>query len=185
MRCEIINVGTELLLGQSDNTNARAIAERLAAAGLDCYGETVVGDNLDRIVAAIGAALKKADAIILTGGLGSTDDDLTRNAVAVATERELKSEPRLEALIKERLKLFEPALAEKKAMRQAQVPEGAEYIKPTLGTAAGFILDYKGKIIAATPGVPARNAPNARNQHNPENDASGWPRQRRNYVPRP
>ena len=154
MKCEIINIGTELLLGQIDNTNARAIAERLAAAGLECYGESVVGDNLDRIVEAIGAALNKADAIILTGGLGSTDDDLTRNAVAVATERKLKSEPRLEALINERLKSFEPAATEK-AMRQAQVPEGAEYIKPTLGTAAGFILDYKGKIIAATPGVPA------------------------------
>lgn len=154
MICEIINVGTELLLGQSVNTNARDIGILLAGSGLDCYCQTSVGDNLERISGAINTALNRADAVILTGGLGSTDDDLTRDAVAAATGRKLVLNDSLEDMIRDKLRELEPAATEK-TLRQAFVPEGAEPIKPTIGTAAGFILEHKGKIIAATPGVPA------------------------------
>lgn len=155
MNCEIINVGTELILGQNLNTNSRDISVLLAASGIDCYYHTSVGDNLSRIVAAIKTALQRADAVIITGGLGSTDDDLTREAVAAAVGRELVRDAGLEAAIKDRLREFEPD-ATVKAMRQAEVPEGSIIIKPTLGTAAGFIVKTdEGNYIAATPGVPA------------------------------
>lgn len=153
MICEIVNVGTELLLGQSVNTNARDIGVLLAASGIDCYRQSSVGDNLDRIVVAIKDSLTRADAVILTGGLGSTDDDLTRDAVAEATGRQLILDPTLESMIKEILNELEPN-ASIKALRQAYVPKGARPIRPTLGTAAGFILKANDKIIAATPGVP-------------------------------
>jgi nicotinamide-nucleotide amidase len=155
--CEIINVGTELLLGQSVNTNARDIGIILAASGIDCYRQISIGDNLDRIAAAVNDSLKKADAVILTGGLGSTDDDLTRDAVAKATGRELVLDAALAVMIKEKLKELEPRASDK-ALRQAYVPAGARPIKPTLGTAAGFIMNVGSKIIAATPGVPAEMA---------------------------
>ncbi|MFA5867711.1 MAG: competence/damage-inducible protein A [Actinomycetota bacterium] len=157
MICEIINVGTELLLGQNFNTNARDIGILLAAAGIDCYRQTSVGDNLDRIVSAVKETLARADAVILTGGLGSTDDDLTRDAIAEATGRPLVLDPSLESMIREKLREFEPKASDK-TIRQAYIPEGARPIKPTLGTAAGFILQVEGKIIAATPGVPAEMA---------------------------
>jgi nicotinamide-nucleotide amidase len=152
--CEIINVGTELLLGQNVNTNARDIGILLAASGVDCYRQTSVGDNLERIAAAVKEALGRADCVILTGGLGSTDDDLTRDAIAEATGQPLVLDYELKSMIKDKLKELEPN-ASKKALRQAYVPKGARPIKPTLGTAAGFILKTKGKIVAATPGVPA------------------------------
>ncbi len=154
MKCEVINVGTELLLGQSVNTNAREIGLKLAAAGIDCYCQTTVGDNLERIVIAIRTALTRADAVILTGGLGSTDDDLTRDAVAVALDRPLQLSPALERLIRAKLHKFEPTATDK-TMRQALLPAGAIAIKPTLGTAAGFVVEHNGSLIAATPGVPA------------------------------
>ncbi len=154
MKCEVINVGTELLLGQSINTNARDIGLKLAAAGLDCYCQTTVGDNLERIAAAIKTALTRADAIILTGGLGSTDDDLTRDAVAAALHLPLQPVPALEKLIRAKLRDFAPTATDK-TMRQALLPAGAIAIKPTLGTAAGFVVEHKGRLIAATPGVPA------------------------------
>lgn len=155
MNCEIINVGTELILGQNLNTNARDISILLAASGIDCYFQTSVGDNLARIVDAIKTAMARADAVIITGGLGSTDDDLTREAVAAATGKKLTSDVSLVLWIQERLKEFEPGATEK-AMRQAMVPEDAIIIKPTLGTAAGFIVPIEGGgYVAATPGVPA------------------------------
>lgn len=153
MNCEIINVGTELLLGQGINTNARDIGIMLAAAGVDCYYQTSVGDNLERIVAAIHMAMGRADAVLLTGGLGSTEDDLTRDAVAVATKRDLIADASLEALIKDRLIELEPK-ATTKTLRQALIPAGSIPIRPTLGTAAGFWLDFENTFIAATPGVP-------------------------------
>lgn len=155
MNCEIINVGTELIIGQNLNTNARDISVLLAASGIDCYFQTSVGDNLGRIENVIRTAMNRSDAVIVTGGLGSTDDDLTREAVAAATGTELISDPSLEAWIKERLREFEPD-ATIKSLRQAMVPKGAIIIKPTLGTAAGFIVKTDaGKFVAATPGVPA------------------------------
>lgn len=82
MRCEVIAVGTELLLGQIVDTNSAWIGEQLALAGIDSNFQTKVGDNLGRMVAAIRLALERADAVILCGGLGPTQDDITREAIA-------------------------------------------------------------------------------------------------------
>ncbi len=96
MRCELIGVGTELLLGQIVNSNAAWIGQRLAMVGWDCLRHTVVGDNEDRISAAIGEALDRADAVILTGGLGPTQDDVTREAIAAVAGVRLVRQPELE-----------------------------------------------------------------------------------------
>jgi nicotinamide-nucleotide amidase len=90
MRAEIVSVGSELLLGQIVDTNAAHIARQLAALGLDLFHKTTVGDNLGRVAAALETALERADVVFTTGGLGPTEDDVTREAVAVATGRELE-----------------------------------------------------------------------------------------------
>jgi nicotinamide-nucleotide amidase len=154
MKCEVINVGTELLLGQNINTNARDIGIILAEEGIDCFIQTTVGDNLNRLVSALRTASKRADAIVLTGGLGSTDDDLTRDAVAAFAGTALVQDDALRRAIAERIVDFEPEATEK-TMRQALLPDGAVPIPPVKGTAAGFILTCDGVLIAATPGVPA------------------------------
>ena len=82
MRVEIVAVGTELLLGQIVDTNSAYIGEQLAASGLDCHFQTCVGDNLGRIVLAFRSALARSDAVIVCGGLGPTQDDITREAIA-------------------------------------------------------------------------------------------------------
>ncbi len=82
MRCEVVAVGTELLLGQIVDTNSAWIGEHLALAGIDCHFQTTVGDNLDRIVDCMRHALGRSDAIIVCGGLGPTQDDITRQALA-------------------------------------------------------------------------------------------------------
>ncbi|MGH3100652.1 MAG: molybdopterin-binding protein, partial [Thermoleophilia bacterium] len=96
MRCEIIGVGTELLLGQIVNTNAAWIGQRLADVGWDCLRHTVVGDNPTRIAETITEALGRADAVILTGGLGPTQDDVTREALAAVAGVALVRQPELE-----------------------------------------------------------------------------------------
>ena len=95
MRAEIVSVGSELLLGQIVDTNAAHIARQLAALGLDLFQKTTVGDNLGRVAAALETALERADVVITTGGLGPTEDDVTREAVARATGRELEFHPDL------------------------------------------------------------------------------------------
>ena len=84
MRAEVVGVGTELLLGQIANTNARWISERLAAVGVDVLHHQAVGDNIPRIVDVLRVALDRADVVLVTGGLGPTEDDLTRDAIARA-----------------------------------------------------------------------------------------------------
>ena len=101
MRCEIIGVGTELLLGQIVNTNAAWIGQRLADVGWDCLRHTVVGDNEQRIADAIREALGRADAVILTGGLGPTQDDVTREALAAVAGVRLVRRPELETRLRE------------------------------------------------------------------------------------
>ena len=89
MIVEVLAVGTELLLGQIVNTNANELGMRLADAGLDHYHQSVVGDNVDRIADAIRLAMSRADALIITGGIGPTQDDLTREAICAATDTEM------------------------------------------------------------------------------------------------
>jgi nicotinamide-nucleotide amidase len=154
MRAEVIAVGTELLLGDIANTNAAHIGRALASVGVDCFIHTAVGDNEERIADAIATALARADAAIVTGGLGPTQDDVTREAISRATGRALVRDDRIAEALRERWRTFGremPAMN----LRQADVPEGATVIEVTFGTAPGLIVPHGDGAIYALPGVPA------------------------------
>ena len=128
LRCDVLAVGTELLLGQIVNSNATRIGERLAEAGLEHYQQTVGGDNEARIVAAITAACDRADAVIITGGLGPTQDDLTREAMARAAGVELVFDEEQADRLRERWRMRGRVMPEtnlQQAERQAGEPESA------------------------------------------------------------
>jgi nicotinamide-nucleotide amidase len=154
MRAETISIGTELLLGQITDTNAVWIAERLSEVGVDLYFRTTVGDNVGRIVDAIKHALTRADVIITTGGLGPTVDDMTREAVARATDRDLVLDENLLAQIRERFAKWGAPMSENN-VRQAYIPRGAAPIENPVGTAPVFIVETAdSKYVIALPGVP-------------------------------
>lgn len=152
MNAEIVGIGTELLLGQITNTNARYISEALAGIGVDVYFHTVVGDNEARIADVLSTAVARSDAVVITGGLGPTPDDITREAVAAITGRELQREAELVQRIEE---IFTALNRDMPAanLRQADVPVGAVVIDPE-GTAPGFWLEHDDCLIFAVPGVP-------------------------------
>jgi nicotinamide-nucleotide amidase len=154
VRCEIVGVGTELLLGQIVNTNAAWIGQRLADVGWDCLRHTVVGDNEARITEVLREALGRADAVIVTGGLGPTQDDVTREAVAALAGVPLVRRPELEAWLRERFAAMGVARMAEMNLRQADVPEGARYIDNPRGSAPGLIVEVGGKPAYAVPGVP-------------------------------
>jgi nicotinamide-nucleotide amidase len=154
VRAEIVAVGTELLLGQIANTNARWMSEELAAIGVDVLHHQVVGDNLPRIVDALRLASSRADAVLVTGGLGPTQDDLTRDAVAAAMGVPLIRRPELETWLRERFAGFSSSPMPGSNLRQADVPEGAEPIDNPLGSAPGLIASLGEARVYAVPGVP-------------------------------
>jgi nicotinamide-nucleotide amidase len=154
VRCEIIGVGTELLLGQIVNTNAAWIGQRLADVGWDCLRHTVVGDNEQRIADTIREALGRADAVVLTGGLGPTQDDVTREALAAVAGVRLVRQPELEQWLRERFARMSIQRMAEMNLRQADVPEGARTIDNPRGTAPGLILEIDAKPVYAVPGVP-------------------------------
>ena len=154
MRCEIIGVGTELLLGQIINSNAAWIGQRLADVGWDCLRHTVVGDNEARITDAIHEALARADAVIVTGGLGPTQDDVTRGALAAAAGVPLRRQPELEAWLRDRFAHMGIGRMAEMNLRQADVPEGARAIDNPRGSAPGLVVEVGGKPVYAVPGVP-------------------------------
>jgi nicotinamide-nucleotide amidase len=156
LRVEILAVGTELLLGQIANTNARWMSESLAAIGADVLHHQVVGDNLDRIVEAIRLSAGRADVVIVTGGLGPTQDDITRDAFAVVMGgAPMIRHPELEDLLREKFRSFGRREMPESNLRQADVPEGARYLTPSRGTAPGLVADLpNGTRIYAVPGVP-------------------------------
>jgi len=154
MRAEILCVGTELLLGQIIDTNAAYIAGQLARAGTDVLRKQTVGDNLERIADCISGALNRSEILIITGGLGPTTDDLTREAIASYLKVELEHHAELEANLQ--------AFFDKRGitpgatiMRQAFLPKGAQAIPNPVGTAPGvFVQTKEDKLIFAVPGVP-------------------------------
>ena len=152
MNAEIIGVGTELLLGQIPNTNAQHISQVLAGIGVDVHHHVAVGDNVDRMVAVFTEAGERADAVIITGGLGPTPDDITREAVAATTGRKLARDERLAGVIRNIFERLGREMPEDN-LRQADLPEGATPIEPE-GTAPGFFLEHDGTIFFALPGVP-------------------------------
>ncbi len=158
MIVEVVAVGTELLLGQIVNSNAAEIGARLAEAGLDHYHQSVVGDNLERAAAVIGRALSRSDAVIITGGLGPTQDDITRQALCEATGREMAFSDAYAAELAEWWALRGREMPESN-LRQAEYPDGAEMIPNPKGTAPGLQLRHDGTWIFALPGVPAELYP--------------------------
>jgi nicotinamide-nucleotide amidase len=152
LNAEIVGIGTELLLGQIANTNAQKISTVLAGIGIDVYFHVVVGDNHERIVRTLGDSLERSDAVILTGGLGPTPDDITREAVAEVTGRRLVRDEDLAGKIEEIFAKLGRDMP-RENLRQADVPEGAVVIPPE-GTAPGFWLEHQGSLLFAVPGVP-------------------------------
>jgi nicotinamide-nucleotide amidase len=150
---EVVAVGTELLLGQIVNTNASHIAATLADRGLDAHYQQVVGDNLDRVASSIGTAIDRADAVIITGGIGPTRDDLTREGVCQATGRELVFNEEYAERLRGYWKARGRVMPESN-LRQAYHPEGAELILNPKGTAPALALDHEGTLVFCIPGVP-------------------------------
>jgi nicotinamide-nucleotide amidase len=153
MRCDVVAIGTELLLGQVIDTNSAWIGGRLALAGIDSLLQIKVGDNHDRMVAALRSALESADAIICCGGLGPTQDDITREAIAEVMGVDLEVDPEVEARIRGLYAARNRVMPESN-LRQAEVPKGAGVIAQTKGTAPGLICPVGDKVIYAVPGVP-------------------------------
>lgn len=152
MNAEIVGIGTELLLGQIANTNAQRISQALATIGVDVWHHVVVGDNLERVAETIRAAADRSDVVIITGGLGPTPDDLTREGVAEAFGIALERDAELVKLVTEIFSRIRRNMPPDN-LRQADLPEGATPIHPE-GTAPGFHLETSGALIFALPGVP-------------------------------
>ena len=153
MNAEIITSGTELLLGETVDTNSTYIARALRDIGVNLYFKTSVGDNVERMALALRQALARADVVITTGGLGPTVDDVTREAVTLATGRELALYPECLAQIETIFARWGRSVGENNK-RQAYLPEGAIPIQNPVGTAPGFILETVEGTIIALPGVP-------------------------------
>jgi nicotinamide-nucleotide amidase len=153
MKCNVVAVGTELLLGQIVDTNSSYIGEQLAAVGIESHLQLKVGDNLARVVAAIRLALQDADAVIICGGLGPTHDDLTREALAEIMGAPLEHNEQIAALIADLFAKRNRYMAPNN-LQQAQVPRGATIIEQTRGTAPGLMCPVGEKMMYAMPGVP-------------------------------
>jgi nicotinamide-nucleotide amidase len=151
---EVIAVGTELLLGQIVNSNTSTMGAALAELGLDAHYQQTVGDNLDRIASAIDTALARSDAVIITGGIGPTQDDITREAVCVATGLEMVFSEEYAEHLRQWWANRGREMPQSN-LRQAQHPAGAELLANPRGTAPGLALQYQEKWIFCVPGVPA------------------------------
>ncbi len=153
MKAELVSVGTELLLGEITDTNAVYLSQHLAEIGVDVFFRHTVGDNLQRIVSVFELALSRSDVIIICGGLGPTQDDLTREAIAKVTGRPLNVDPAAEKHLREffaaRNRVPTPS-----NIKQASVPEGGQLLDNTCGTAPGVLVEHEGKALIAVPGPP-------------------------------
>lgn len=153
MNAEIISIGTEILLGETTDTNSTFIARQLRDIGINLFFVTAVGDNLGRITASLRYGLQRSDLIITTGGLGPTVDDMTRQAVANATDRELVFQQHLFDHIAERFRQFGVTMTENNR-QQAHIPADAIIIENPVGTAPCYIVEAEHGIVISLPGVP-------------------------------
>lgn len=153
MKAEVISVGTEILLGEILDTNAHWIVSRLPALGIDCFGMTQAGDNPQRLDQTFRLAWERSDLIIATGGLGPTEDDLTREAIAAALNEPLAVDPGLEAEVRALFSGRGWPMPESN-IKQAMLIPSARPIPNPRGTAPGWWVERDGKIIVAMPGVP-------------------------------
>ncbi|MCK4257723.1 MAG: competence/damage-inducible protein A [Halanaerobiales bacterium] len=153
MKAEIINVGTELLLGDIVNTNATWLANQLKGLGIDLYYISTVGDNHMRMEEILKTAYNRSDLVIITGGLGPTEDDITREILAKVAKRPLIFYQDLADQIEKRFAKFKRKMSTNN-LRQAYLPQGAEKIENRAGTAPGIYLKVEDTIFVAIPGVP-------------------------------
>lgn len=158
---ETIAIGSELLLGGRLDTNSLFIADRLAACGIELRYKTTVGDELPDIVGVLRTAVRRARVVLITGGLGPTVDDLTREAVAQATGHRLSRRKAALDEMTDRLASW-GRKPNKSQFRQAMIPTGAEILSNPVGTAPGFALVWNGTFLAALPGVPREMEPMVR-----------------------
>jgi len=153
VRVELVAVGTELLLGDIVNSNAAWLGQRLAEAGIDVTDSVVVGDNIERIVSVLRTALARADAVVVTGGIGPTQDDVTREALAAVAGVALVRDAELEARLRDRFERLRRDVPEMN-YRQADVPVGGQPLPNPKGTAPGIRLEVDGAVVYLMPGVP-------------------------------
>lgn len=153
MLAEILSVGTELLMGQIANTDAQYISRRLSELGVNIYRQTTVGDNPARVKEAIVTALSRADIVITTGGLGPTEDDLTKEMVAEVFGLKMAlHQPSLDALTAYMTRIGRPMTENN--YKQAYFPVGSYVMENLRGTAPGCIVEREGKAVAVLPGPP-------------------------------
>ncbi len=153
MTVELISVGTEILLGNIVNTNAAYLAEQCASLGLACYYQSVVGDNEERLSMTLKCAMERADIVILSGGLGPTEDDLTKEVAAKVCGRKLVTNDMWMERISEFFALRNVTPTENN-WKQAQVPKNAIVLDNPNGTAPGLIMEEKGATVILLPGPP-------------------------------
>jgi competence/damage-inducible protein CinA-like protein len=154
MEAEIITIGTEILLGEIVDTNTKTLARALRDIGLDVFRTSTVGDNAERIASEIQESMKRASAVITTGGLGPTVDDATREGVAGAFNVKTIFDATLWSQVEARFASFGVKPTENNR-RQAYIPEGAIAIENPVGTAPAFIMESDHSCVIALPGVPA------------------------------
>ena len=158
MNAEIIAVGTEILLGDIVNTNAQHIAQGLAQLGIGVYYQTVVGDNPKRLKETIATAFARADLVVTCGGLGPTEDDLTKETGAVYFNKKLVVDQKALARIEHFFEKIQKQMTPNNR-KQALVPEGCKVLYNQNGTAPGIIMEENGKIMVLLPGPPREMAP--------------------------
>lgn len=158
MTVELISVGTELLLGNIVNTNAAYLAEKCADLGLSCFYQSVVGDNEERLAAVLKTALERSDIVILSGGLGPTEDDLTKEVSAKVMGRKLAMHEPSRKRIEEYFISRNMELTENN-WKQAMMPEGAIAVNNENGTAPGVIIEDREKKVVLLPGPPNEMIP--------------------------
>lgn len=158
MNAEILSVGTELLMGQIANTNAQFISQKLQEIGIGVYYHSVVGDNEGRLKKSIKSSLERSDIIIMTGGLGPTKDDITKETAASVLKRKLIIDEETLEKIKEFFHGLNKKMS-KNNIKQAYMPEGSFIVRNKNGTAPGFIIEQDGKTLILLPGPPGELYP--------------------------
>jgi len=153
MQGEVVSIGTELLLGQIVDTNAAHISQLLASVGVSVYYRTTVGDNVERAAQILREALERSDIVITTGGLGPTVDDVTREAVARATDSQLVVNDEMLKQIETMFTRWGRKMSPSNRV-QAMLPSGSRPIPNPVGTAPGFIVERDGHVMISVPGVP-------------------------------
>ena len=154
MRVELVSVGTEILMGNILNTNTQYLAEKCAMLGFDLYYQVTVGDNFERMLSVIQTALDRSDIVILTGGLGPTEDDLTKEACAQVMGMELVEDPNTRAHLEAFFKNNVFKTIPENNWKMATVPQGAIVLDNSNGMAPGLILEKEGKTAILLPGPP-------------------------------